>query len=72
MTIAQIINAIVVYAWLGLVLFFLWRHAIGAGAQSRKLMTLLAESNQKSADAAHEAAQAALQLAELLRKRNNA
>ena len=70
MTVAQIINAVIVYSWLALVLFFLWRHAIGAGAQSRRLMTLLAESNQKSADAAHEAAQAALQLAELLRKRN--
>lgn len=70
MTIAQIINAIVVYGWLFAVLYFLWRHAIGAGAQSRKLMTLLAESNQKSAEAAHKAAEAALQLAELLRKRN--
>lgn len=71
MTLAQIINAIIIYSWLVAVLFFLWRHAIGAGAQSRKLMSLLAESNQKSAEAAHEAAQAALQLAELLRKRNN-
>lgn len=72
MTIAQVINAIIIYSWLAAVLFFLWRHAIGAGAQSRKLMTLLADSNQKSAEAAHQAAEAALQLAELLRKRNNA
>lgn len=70
MTIAQVINAIIIYSWLAAVLFFLWRHAIGAGAQSRKLMTLLADSNQKSAEAAHKAAEAALQLAELLRKRN--
>lgn len=70
MTIVQIINATIIYSWFGLVLFFLWRHAVGAGAQSRHLMTLLAESNQKSAEAARDAAQAALQLAELLRKRN--
>lgn len=62
----QIILTSIFYIWLFLVVLLLWRHAIGAGAQARKLMILLAESNQKSA----EAAEAALQLAELLRKRN--
>jgi hypothetical protein len=66
----QIINAIIVYGWLFAVLFFLWRHAMGAGARTHQMVTLLAESNRKSAEAAQEAAQAALQLAELLRKRD--
>lgn len=71
MQLLQIVTTIVFYAWLFAVAYLLYQHAVGAGAQSRRLMTLLAESNQQSAQAAHEAAQAALQLAELLRKRND-
>ncbi len=63
----QIINAVIVYSWLVAVLYFLWRHASGAGARARQLMLELSESNRKSAEAAHEAAQAAAQLADLLR-----
>lgn len=68
--IMQIINAVIVYSWLIAVLVFLGIHAFGAGKRARQLTIMLAESNRKSAEAAHEAAQAALQLAELLRKRH--
>ena len=70
MPLLQILSTIFFWAWLVAVAYLLYQHAIGAGSQARRLMTLLAESNQQSAQAAREAAQAALQLAELLRKRN--
>jgi hypothetical protein len=80
----QIINAIVIYSWLGGVLFFLWRHALGGGAHVHRLHMLLnettqhsveaanksAEAAQEAAQAAHESAQAVSNLAEILRKRN--
>lgn len=70
MQIVQIIYQALFIIWMIAVAYLLTRHAIGAGAQSRKLMILLAESNQKSAQSAHEAAEAALKLAELLEKKH--
>lgn len=79
MTIWQIINAIIIYAWLASVVWLLWRHALGGGAHVHRLHLLLNENTQKSveaanksAEAAHEAAQAALKMAELLEKNRHA
>lgn len=77
MTIAQIINAIIIYSWLFAVIWLLWRHAIGGGAHVRRLQGMLNDNAKKSAEAAmiaaeaaQESAHAAAQLAELLRKRD--
>lgn len=64
----QIILALIFYIWLFLVLFFLWRHALGAGARSRQLTILLADSNLKSAEAARMASEAVQTLAEILKQ----
>lgn len=69
MTAWQIINTVIVYAWLFLVLFFLWRHAIGGSAQMHRLHMLLSENARKSADAALKAAEAAERAVRLLEDR---
>jgi hypothetical protein len=65
----QIILTIIFYIWLFLVVFLLWRHAVGAGAQSRKVTVLLAESSQKSAEAAHKAAEAVWKIADMMEEK---
>ncbi len=81
----QIINAVLIYSWLGGVIFFLWRHSLGGRDHVHRLQMLLnentresikaanksAEAAQEAAQAAHESAQAVSNLAEIL-KRNNA
>ena len=66
----QIVLTIIFYLWLFLVAYLLYRHAVGAGANVRELMTLLAESNQRLANSAHEAAEAARKLAEMMDKKH--
>jgi len=66
----QTISTIIFLLWLFLVAYLLYRHALGAGARSRELVLLLAESNAKLAQAAHESAEAAQKLAEILEKKH--
>lgn len=77
MSIVQIINAIIIYSWLFIVVWLLWRHALGGGAHVRRLQGMLNDNAKRSAEAAmiaseaaQESARAASQLADLLRKRN--
>lgn len=72
----QIINAIVVYAWLILVLVFLhliWRSVSGQMQEGQRTIVSVAlknaETAQKSAEAALKAADAANALAALLTER---
>lgn len=66
----QIIFQIIFLLWLFFVAYLLYRHAVGAGARLRQTTLMLAEANMKSAQSAHEAAEAALKLAELLREKH--
>ena len=70
MPLLQILATIFFYAWLVAVAYLLYQHAIGAGARLRQTSLMLAEANMKSAQSAHEAAEAALKLAELLEKKH--
>lgn len=65
MTIQNILSSIFLI-WLFYVAYLLTRHAIGAGAQARKVNILLAESSKQSAEAAHKAAEAVWKIAEVL------
>ncbi len=75
----QIVNAVIIYSWLASVIWLLWRHALGGGTHVHRLQILLNENTQKSieaaiksAEAAQEAATAALKMAELLEKNRHA
>jgi hypothetical protein len=70
MTILQIVSTVVIYAWMFTVAYMLYQHAVGAGARLRQTSLMLAEANMKSAQSAHDAAEAALKLAELLEKKH--
>jgi hypothetical protein len=66
----QVVLTLIFYIWLFVVAYLLYRHAVGAGAKLRQTTLMLAEANMKSAQSAHEAAEAALKLAELLEKKH--
>lgn len=68
MTIQTILSSIFLL-WLFYVAYLLTRHAIGAGAQSRKVNVLLAESSKQSAEAAHKAAEAVWKIADILEEK---
>lgn len=70
MTIQNILSSIFLI-WLFYVAYLLTRHAIGAGAQSRKVNVLLAESAQKSAEAALKASEAVQMVVEILKQQKH-
>lgn len=70
MQLLQIVSTVCFLAWMFAVAYMLYQHAVGAGANLRQTSLMLAEANMKSAQSAHEAAEAALKLAELLEKKH--
>ena len=69
MQLLQIVSTTLFLAWMFAVVYLLANHAINSGKRSLRVQTALADATTKSAQAAHEAAEAALKLAELLEKK---
>ena len=61
-----ILQFIIGYTWLFLVLFFLWRHAIGGSKKVHELQLLLHENTCKSVQAAEKSAEAAMRAVALV------